>query len=92
MVICILFIAIAVVRAGFGQGTGPVLLNGVSCYGTESSLLSCRRTGIPTCSHYYDAGVVCSSCKLCTFVKSLLTSELLSLIPRPPPFFALQFV
>ena len=62
-----LFIAaLAVVRAGFGQGTGPVYLSNVGCAGTESSLLSCSHSGIgiTSCSHYSDAGVVCPSCKL----------------------------
>jgi len=64
-----LFIAaIAVTRAAFGQGTGPVYLNSVGCTGTESSLLSCSHSGIGvTCSHSADAGVVCPSCKLLKF-------------------------
>ena len=61
-----LFIAaLAVIRAAFGRGTGPVYLNSVGCAGTESSLLSCSYSGIGvTCSHSYDAGVVCPTCKL----------------------------
>ena len=55
-------IAIAVRRAAFGQGTGLVLLSGVRCTGTESSLLSCSH-GVAYCSHCFDAGVVCPSCK-----------------------------
>ena len=60
-------IAIAVFNAAFGQGTGPVLLSGVRCSGTESSLLSCRRfgTSLHHCSHFWDAGVVCPSCESC---------------------------
>ena len=58
-------IAIAVFNAAFGQGSGPVLLSNVGCTGTESSLLSCSRSGNSFCSHYSDAGVVCPSCKLC---------------------------
>ena len=58
-------IAIAVSRAAFGQGTGPLFLVNVRCTGTESSLLSCSRSGIAYCSHSSDAGVVCPSCKLC---------------------------
>ena len=72
MVIFLYIIAIAVYRATFGQGTGPVLLTHVNCTGTESSLLSCSREGtsLRQCSHYrsyytvfQDAGVVCP-CKL----------------------------
>ena len=43
----------------FGQGTGSAFLSGVSCTGTESTLLRCR---ISTFGQYYcsgDAGVVC---------------------------------
>ena len=58
-------IAIAVFDAGFGQGTGPVFLDGVRCTGNESSLLSCSRSGTPSCSHSSDVGVVCPSCKSC---------------------------
>ena len=52
----------------FGQGTGPLLLSSLGCYGTESSLLSCSHSvvGVASCSHSNDAGVVCSSCKLYT--------------------------
>ena len=56
-------IAIAVFDAAFGQGSGPVLLSGVRCSGTESSLLSCSH-GVAYCSHSSDAGVVCPPCKL----------------------------
>ena len=74
MVIFHYIIAIAVYRATFGRGTGPVLLTHVNCTGTESSLLSCSREGtnLRQCSHYgsyyttfEDAGVVCP-CKLDT--------------------------
>ena len=57
-------IAIAVGYAGFGQGTGPVLLSNVGCTGTESSLLSCSHR-VAYCSHSRDAGVVCPSCESC---------------------------
>jgi len=42
----------------FGQGTGSAFLSGVSCTGTESTLLIC---GISTFGQYCsgDAGVVC---------------------------------
>ena len=54
-------IAVAVYQAVFGQGTGPVFLDGAWCTGTESSLLNCSHSGIGVtyCSHSYDAGVVC---------------------------------
>ena len=56
-------LATAVHYAGFGQGTGPVFLQSVSCTGTESSLLNCSHR-VAYCLHNQDAGVVCPSCKL----------------------------
>ena len=54
----------------FGQGSGPIFLDYVSCPYSASSLLSCSHNGIgvTSCSHSNDAGVVCSSCKLYTQV------------------------
>ena len=57
-------IAIAVYQAGFGQGTGPVLLYYMRCTGSESSLLNCSHIGDSYCLHSQDAGVVCPPCKL----------------------------
>ena len=44
-----------------GRGTGPVVLNSVSCYGNESNILDCHHSTIYSyCStHYYDSGVEC---------------------------------
>ena len=59
-------VSIAISQAGFGQGSGPIFLDDVSCTGTESSVLGCshRGIGVHNCGHYKDAGVVCPSCKL----------------------------
>ena len=64
-------IAIAVIRAAFGRGTGPIVLTSVDCNGTESSLLSCSHQvfGATYCLHSNDAGVVCPSCKWFTRCK-----------------------
>ena len=53
----------AIGSAGFGQGSGPILLNSVTCTGNESTILSCGHLGVGNtynCYHYEDAGVRCS--------------------------------
>ncbi|KAL5515296.1 hypothetical protein EMCRGX_G000447 [Ephydatia muelleri] len=51
--------------ASFGQGAGLILLSGLSCSGSESSLFDCVRgntvIGYTSCSHSYDASVWCTS-------------------------------
>ena len=47
----------------FGQGSGPIWLDSVTCTGYESSLASCGHLGINvtrSCSHTEDAGVRCN--------------------------------
>ena len=53
----------AIRSAGFGQGSGPIWLDSVTCTGNESSLASCGHLGInvtTSCSHTEDAGVRCN--------------------------------
>ena len=53
----------AVRSAGFGQGSGLILLDMVSCNGSEPILASCGHLGINvtrSCNHTKDAGVICS--------------------------------
>ena len=47
--------------AVYGQGSGQIWLDDLSCYGYESSLLNCghRGTGSHNCWHGEDASVVC---------------------------------
>jgi deleted-in-malignant-brain-tumors protein 1 len=47
--------------AGFGQGTGSIILDNVQCTGSELTLLSCTANPIGThnCAHSEDAGVTC---------------------------------
>ena len=50
----------------FGEGTGPIYLDGVDCRGNESWLIDCPRRGRAqtignhNCLHLQDAGVICS--------------------------------
>ncbi|KAM6149599.1 macrophage scavenger receptor types I and II [Erethizon dorsatum] len=48
--------------AHFGQGTGPIWLNEVYCFGRESSIEECniRQWGVRVCTHSEDAGVTCT--------------------------------
>uniref|UniRef100_A0A8C1U9T3 Soluble scavenger receptor cysteine-rich domain-containing protein SSC5D n=1 Tax=Cyprinus carpio TaxID=7962 RepID=A0A8C1U9T3_CYPCA len=47
--------------AFFGNGSGPIWMNNVNCYGNEQTLKRCRSSGwnVQICSHYKDAGVIC---------------------------------
>ena len=49
--------------AHYGQGTGSILLDDVSCSGSESSLFSCGHIGVGenNCGHGEDASVRCGS-------------------------------
>ena len=50
-------------HAYYGLGTGPVLLSGLFCRGSEVAILECPRyysIGATTCSHQQDVGVACA--------------------------------
>ncbi|XP_065814388.1 deleted in malignant brain tumors 1 protein-like isoform X1 [Labrus bergylta] len=50
----------------FGEGTDPILLDEVTCSGSERSLLDCQHDGYQNhdCTHDQDAGVICSRAEL----------------------------
>ena len=54
----------AIKSAGFGQGSGSIWLDSVTCTGSESTVASCGHLGVNIttreCSHSEDAGVTCS--------------------------------
>ena len=53
----------AIGSAGFGQGSGSILLDNILCSGSELRLTSCGHLGINvtrSCSHAKDAGITCS--------------------------------
>ena len=47
--------------AAFGQGSGPIWLDNVACFGNESSIFNCTHQGIGVhnCGHSEDASAVC---------------------------------
>ncbi|NXK84090.1 DMBT1 protein, partial [Amazona guildingii] len=48
--------------SGFGQGSGPIWLDGVRCVGTEATITECpgKPWGQHACNHVEDASVVCA--------------------------------
>ena len=49
-------------QAHFGQGSGNIVLDDLSCTGSETSLFDCSYLGVNNhnCGHSEDAGVTCS--------------------------------
>ena len=50
-------------KAYFGQGSGTIWLNNVTCTGNESTLARCGHLGVDittSCNHDMDAGVACN--------------------------------
>lgn len=48
--------------AGYGPGSGQILIDEINCQGTEKSIMECRHNewGENDCEHNEDAGVVCA--------------------------------
>lgn len=66
----------AVLSAGFGQGSGPILLGNVGCTGFESDIANCSNDDGSSCTHSNDAGVRCLSKWDVSVLTSLLTGVL----------------
>ena len=53
--------AIALVRAHFGRGRGPIFLDDVRCNGSEIRIIDCpNKPNEHNCNHKEDAGVICT--------------------------------
>ena len=57
----ILYAAIPTSRAYFGEGQGPIHVSKAQCSGTDVQLIECDAdiTGVNSCHHREDAGVIC---------------------------------
>ena len=51
--------AIARTSAYFGQGSGPIQIDGVQCTGLESEIQNCTFSQTNKCGHSADVGVTC---------------------------------
>ncbi|MBN3319508.1 DMBT1 protein, partial [Atractosteus spatula] len=71
--------------ATFGQGTGHIWLDDVSCTGSETSLLQCgnRGFGVHNCAHSDDAGAVCSGTQNSLHPISAVSCHVLSVLLFP---------
>ena len=81
--LCVYFVgATYFLNAHFGQGSGPILLDSVSCTGEEKRLLDCANNGgiglySSLCGHDDDAGVRCNGKYLTMPVASKMSNALL---------------
>ena len=53
---------LASTNAGYGEGSGGIILDNVGCLGTERNLAECSHNGYENhnCGHSEDAGAVCA--------------------------------
>nr|XP_054760966.1 deleted in malignant brain tumors 1 protein-like [Lytechinus pictus] len=67
-------------NTAFGEGTGKVLLEDISCLGSEDTLMNCTFTSLEAvdCPHNLDVGVMCKGS-----VMSMMSSSEMSLTRNP---------
>ena len=65
----------AVSAAFFGQGTGPIFLDEVGCFGNETNLLDCSAVTQHNCAHSEDAGVRCITAGMQNYLYSEMASK-----------------
>ena len=79
--------AVALRGAYFGEGRGPIMMEGVYCEGDEKGLHRCFQTHSQPCSHIQDAAVRCSGLHDCKLnhkhTQSLFLSFWMWLFSRP---------
>ncbi|KAM6226172.1 scavenger receptor cysteine-rich domain-containing protein DMBT1-like isoform 2-T2 [Porphyrio hochstetteri] len=75
--------------SGFGQGSGPIWLDGVSCRGTEATLSEClgKPWGHHACNHVEDASVVCSGSGIASIPRLRLVGGLSECTGRVEVFY-----
>ena len=66
--------SVARLRAYYGQGSVPILLDDVRCTGTESRLIDCTYTAIDNCVHSEDAGIDCTTSNELAIYSCMITN------------------
>ncbi|KAM9510578.1 scavenger receptor cysteine-rich domain-containing protein DMBT1-like [Guaruba guarouba] len=76
--------------SSFGQGSGPIWLDGVSCAGTEATIAECpgKPWGQHVCNHVEDASVVCEGSSIASSPRLRLVGGLSECSGRVEVFYA----
>uniref|UniRef100_A0A3P9BK76 Soluble scavenger receptor cysteine-rich domain-containing protein SSC5D n=1 Tax=Maylandia zebra TaxID=106582 RepID=A0A3P9BK76_9CICH len=72
----------ALQNAAFGQGSGPIWLDDVYCFGNEPSITDCRHNGlgVHNCGHNEDASIICEG-KFYNFTTTHVTANISTTTP-----------